>query len=78
MKSLLSVKNIKGGEICPYAKFRFNFIIVARNITDKHFSSGQKNKTTTTKTRPDPGLKYLELKNPRFKFSLNQKRRSLN
>ena len=34
----LSLKNVKDSEICPCAKFRFNYIFVARNIANKHFS----------------------------------------
>ena len=37
-KCHLSLKNVKDGEICPCAKFRFNYIFVARNIANKHFS----------------------------------------
>ena len=36
-KMPLSLKNVKGSEICPCAKFRFNYIFVARNIANKHF-----------------------------------------
>ena len=50
---LLSLKNVKDGEICLCARYRFNFIIVARNIANKHFS---------LKKAHDPGLyKHLEL-----------------
>ena len=45
-------KNVKDSEICPCAKFRFNFIFVARNIANQHFS---------LKKAPDPGLKHLEI-----------------
>ena len=34
----LSLKNVKDGEIYPCAKFRFNFVIVVRNIAKQHFS----------------------------------------
>ena len=47
----LSLKNVKDGEISLCAKFRFNVIIVARNIANKHFS---------LKKAPDLGLKHLE------------------
>ena len=47
----LSLKHVKDSEICPCAKFRFNYIFVARNIANKHFS---------LKKAPDPGLKHLE------------------
>ena len=47
----LLLKNVKDSEICPCAKFRFNYIFVARNIANKHFS---------LKKAPDPGLKHLE------------------
>ena len=49
-KMPLSLKNVKDGEICSCAKFRFNVIIVARNIANKHFS---------LKKAPDPGLKVI-------------------
>ena len=55
----LWLENVKDGEICLCAKFRFNVIIVARNIADKKFS---------LKKAPDPGLKHLENhKNVRLK-----------
>ena len=44
-------KNVKDGENCPCAKFRFNFIIVARNVANKHFS---------LKKVPDSDLKHFE------------------
>ena len=47
----LSLKTVKYSEICPCAKFRFNYIFVGRNIANKHFS---------LKKAPDPGLKQLE------------------
>ena len=50
-KMLLSLKNVKDSESCPCAKFRFNYVFVARNIANKHFS---------LKKAPDPGLKHLE------------------
>ena len=37
-KMPLSLKNVKDSEICPCAKFRFNYILVARNFASKHFS----------------------------------------
>ena len=43
----LSLKNVEDSEICLCAKFRFNVIIVARNIAKKHFS---------LKKAPDPVL----------------------
>ena len=51
----LSLKNVKDSEICPRAKFRFNYIFVARNIANKHFS---------LKKAPDPGLKHLKVSDP--------------
>ena len=49
---LFLLKNVKDSEICPCAKFRFNFIIIARNIANTNFS---------LKKALDPGLKHLEL-----------------
>ena len=49
-KMPLSLKNVKDSEICPRAKFRFNYIFVSRNIANKHFS---------LKKAPDPGLKHV-------------------
>ena len=48
----LSLKHVKDGEICPCAKFCFNFIVVTRNIANKQFS---------LKKALDPGLKHLEI-----------------
>ena len=49
IQNAISLKNVKGGEICPCAKFRFNVIIVARNNANKYFS---------LKKAPDPGLEH--------------------
>ena len=51
----VTIQNAIVTEICPCAKFRFNYIFVARNIAKKHFS---------LKIAPDPGLKHLKVSDP--------------
>ena len=50
----MSLKNVKGDEIYPCAKFRVNFINSARNIANKPFS---------LKKVAGPGLNYKRLEN---------------